>query len=120
MGANNDDSPLRLVLLIIINGYWLNHQHAVVVVVVLTIILLLLLIIIIVIRSPFSTHLAYLSSTNPLSELTLLSGDAMLTIYGGPMRQNQNPKKLMMLITPQAEGLGPHCLLGQRGRGKMI
>ena len=94
MGANNDDSPLRLVLLIIINGYWLNHQHAVVVVVVLTIILLLLLLIIIVIRSPFSTHLAYLSSTNPLSELTLLSGDAMVTIYGGATMQNQNQRSL--------------------------
>ena len=95
MGANNDDSPLRLVLLIIINGYWLNHQHAVVVVVVvvLTIILLLIIIIvIIVIRSPFSTHLAYLSSTNPLSELTLLSGDAIVTIYGGATMQNQNQR----------------------------
>ena len=93
MGANNDDSPLRLVLLIIINGYWLNHQHAVVVVVVLTIILLLIIIIvIIVIRSPFSTHLAYLSSTNPLSELTLLSGDAMVTIYGGATMQIQNQR----------------------------
>ena len=92
MGANNDDSPLRLVLLIIINGYWLNHQHAVVVVVVVVLTIILLLLIIIVIRSPFSTHLAYLSSTNPLSELTLLSGDAMVTIYGGATMQNQNQR----------------------------
>ena len=92
MGANNDDSPLRLVLLIIINGYWLNHQHAVVVVVVVVLTIILLLLIIIVIRSPFSTHLAYLSSTNPLSELTLLSGDAMVTIYGGATMQIQNQR----------------------------
>ena len=92
MGANNDDSPLRLVLLIIINGYWLNHQHAVVVVVVVVLTIILLLLLIIVIRSPFSTHLAYLSSTNPLSELTLLSGDAMVTIYGGATMQNQNQR----------------------------